>query len=86
MRMQRHECPRYHGMMVEDYSELLSPSDRGEDVFIWHRVNCGEYIDWLVLLNRWAQQRMSPFPFQLVRGEPAPPRSSLRSSRRHATL
>jgi hypothetical protein len=66
MRKQRHACPRCGGMMVETYSELLSPSDRGEDVFVWRCVNCGDYMDRLVLRNRWAQQGTPPPPLQLV--------------------
>ena len=50
-----HPCRRCHGMMVEAYSDLLSPSARGEDVFGWRCVNCRDYVDWRVLLNRSAQ-------------------------------
>lgn len=64
MRTQRHACPRCGGMMVETYSELLSPSHKGETMFIWHCVNCGDYVDRLVLLNRWAQQGAPPPPLR----------------------
>ena len=46
--------------MVETYSELLSPSARGKAMFVWHCVNCGDYMDRLVLLNRWDQHRTPP--------------------------
>lgn len=75
MRTQRHACPRCSGLMVEIYSELLSPSARGEDALVWHCVNCGEYVDRLLLLNRWAQQGAPPPPLQLVRSPAAHYRS-----------
>ena len=45
MRTQKYDCPRCRGMMVETYSELLSPSDKGEEALVWRCVNCGEYVD-----------------------------------------
>jgi hypothetical protein len=39
-------------MMIETYSDLLSPSERGEDVFGWRCINCGNYLDRQVLANR----------------------------------
>lgn len=85
MRNQRYACPRCGGMMVETYSELLSPSDKGEDVLTWRCVNCGEYVDGLVLLNRWAQQGLRPISFHLkrLRSVPRPP-SPLATRRRRA--
>lgn len=62
MRTQRHECPRCHGMMVEAYSDLVSPDSAGNDMIGWRCINCGEYVDRLVLLNRWAQQGVPPPP------------------------
>ncbi|MFO0698546.1 MAG: hypothetical protein U0236_04905 [Nitrospira sp.] len=75
MRTQRHVCQRCTGMMVEIYSDLLSPNARGEDVFVWHCVNCGDYVDRRVLLNRWAQQGAPPLPLRLVRSPEAHHRS-----------
>lgn len=59
-------CPRCHGMMVETYSDVASPTHAGGDVIGLRCVNCGEYVDRLVLLNRWAQQGVPPLPLQLV--------------------
>ncbi len=75
MRTQRHDCPRCHGMMVEAYSDLASPDSTGNDMIGWRCINCGEYVDRLVLLNRWAQQGVPPLPLQLV-GERSRPRTS----------
>lgn len=50
-----HRCRRCHGMMVEIYSDLLSPSDTGDAVFAWRCVNCGDYVDRDILQNRSAQ-------------------------------
>lgn len=55
MRTQRDECQRCHGLMVECYSDVASPDYTGQDVIGRRCVNCGEYVDRLVLLNRWAQ-------------------------------
>lgn len=82
MRTQKYDCPRCRGMMVETYSELLSPSDKGEEALVWRCVNCGEYVDRLVLLNRWAQQGVAPFQLQLLGRESSPRRSSSPSTRR----
>jgi|GEM_PF-5550630 len=42
-------CCRCDGMMIETYSDLLSPSEKGEDEFGWRCANCGDYIDRQVL-------------------------------------
>lgn len=42
---------RCGGMMIETYSDLLSPSEKGEDEFVWRCVNCGDYVDRQVLAN-----------------------------------
>lgn len=81
MRSQRHECPRCHGLIVESYSDVASPTHIGHDVIGWRCVNCGEYMDRLVLLNRWAQQGVVSLQLQLV-GKSSPRRSSSRSIRR----
>lgn len=82
MRTQRHDCPRCHGMMVEAYSDLASPDSTGNDMIGWRCINCGEYVDRLVLLNRWAQQGADPLQLQLVGRESSPRRSSSPSTRR----
>jgi hypothetical protein len=46
-------CPRCHGMMVQTYSDLLSPDAKAEHVFYWRCVNCGEYVDRQVIHNRF---------------------------------
>lgn len=46
------KCRRCGGMMIETYSDLLSPSEKGEDEFVWRCVNCGDYVDRQVLANR----------------------------------
>ena len=46
------KCRRCGGMMIETYSDLLSPGEKGEDEFGWRCVNCGDYIDRQVLANR----------------------------------
>ena len=66
MRTQRHDCPRCHGMMVEAYSDLASPDSTGNDMIGWRCINCGEYVDRLVLLNRWAQQGADPLNQQAL--------------------
>ncbi len=60
MRTHRYTCTRCHGMMIETYSDLLSPDERGEAIFVWRCVNCGEYVDPLVLQNRWAEHGTPP--------------------------
>ena len=82
MNMQSHECPRCHGMMVESYSDVASPNHAGGDVIGQRCVNCGEYVDRLVLLNRWAQQGVVPLQLQLVGRGPSPRRSSSRLTHR----
>lgn len=56
MSMQKQECPRCHGLMVECYSDAASPDYAGQDVIGQRCVNCGEYVDGLVLLNRRARR------------------------------
>jgi hypothetical protein len=46
-------------MMVHTYSDLLSPSAKGEEVYCWRCVNCGEYVDRQVLRNRIGQEQNS---------------------------
>ena len=75
MRTQKHECPRCHGLIVEMYSDVASPDDEGHDVIGWRCVNCGEYVDRLVLLNRWAQQGI-PSPLLYVMRRAAVPHRS----------
>lgn len=75
MKRQRQDCPRCHGLIVETYSDVASPDNAGRDVIGWRCVNCGEYIDRLVLLNRWVQQGVPPPPLQLIRSPAAHHRS-----------
>lgn len=46
------KCHRCGGMMIETYSDLLSPSEKGEDEIVWRCVNCGDYVVRQVLANR----------------------------------
>jgi hypothetical protein len=62
-------------MMVETYADLLSPGDSGEDVMWWRCVNCGEYMDQQVLLNRSAQEFVPAIPFELGRHKRVPERA-----------
>ncbi|MBH0205004.1 MAG: hypothetical protein HP498_04160 [Nitrospira sp.] len=49
-------CNRCGGMMVEVYGDLMSPDEIGMEVVGWRCVNCGDYVDELVLKNRGMQQ------------------------------
>jgi hypothetical protein len=64
MRTHVHHCNRCGGMMVEVYGDLMSPDDMGLDVVGWRCVNCGDYVDELVLKNRGMQQGTAPFPIR----------------------
>jgi hypothetical protein len=46
------KCRRCGGMMIETYSDLLSPSEKGKDEFGWRCISCGDYIDRQVIANR----------------------------------
>lgn len=68
MMEQSDRCIRCDGMMVEVYADLLSPSETGEDVIGRRCVNCGEYVDRQVLLNRsMGEQTTHPRPRLLGR-------------------
>lgn len=67
MQLRRLECSRCNGMMVETYSDVATPDDAGRAVFGQRCVNCGEYVDGLVLQNRWTQRGASSHPLQLVK-------------------
>ncbi len=54
----RSECYRCGGMMVETYADLISPSEIGEGVVLWRCVNCGDYVDRQILLNRTAPEKV----------------------------
>lgn len=60
-------CNRCGGMMVEVYGDLMSPDEIGMDVVGWRCVNCGDYVDELVLKNREMQQRTASFPIRLAK-------------------
>lgn len=83
MRTERHECPRCHGTMVECYSDVASPDAAGQDAIGWRCVNCGEYVDRLVLLNRWAQQGVPPPLLRPVRRLTTQRRSRPMTSRQY---
>ncbi len=59
-----HQCDRCGGMTVEAYDEAASPDDTGKDVMGRRCVNCGEYVDELVLQNRKSQRGGVYFPFR----------------------
>lgn len=69
---QWNNCRRCSGTSVETYADLLSPGSSGEDVMWWRCVNCGEYMDQQVLLNRSAQGLASAVPFGLVQNKQLP--------------
>jgi hypothetical protein len=54
-------------MMVEVYGDLMSPDQIGMDVVGWRCVNCGDYVDELVLKNREMQQSTASFPIRLAK-------------------
>lgn len=41
--------------MCEVYDDLVSPNEMGTEVVGWRCVNCGDYVDELVLKNRGMQ-------------------------------
>jgi hypothetical protein len=75
MTKQLHHCDRCGGMMVEAYDDLASPNKGGTDVLGWRCVNCGDYVDELVLRNRGMQQGRATFPIRLAKAR-APIRRS----------
>lgn len=56
--------------MVKSYSDLAVRA--GRDVVGRRCINCGEYVDGLVLLNRRMQQGIARLPLQLGRGRSVP--------------
>ena len=58
--------------MVDAYSDVASPDDAGQDVIGRRCVNCRDYVDRLVLLNRWAQQGLLPIPLRRRRRQSVP--------------
>jgi hypothetical protein len=72
MVVQAIQCRRCGGMMIKTYSDLLSPSEKGEDEFGWRCVNCGDYIDRQILANRTSKlsgSRRCRQKYALVNGE-----------------
>lgn len=63
-----YHCNRCGGMMVEVYGDLMSPDGMGMAVVGCRCVNCGDYVDELVLKNREMQQRTASFPIRLAKG------------------
>lgn len=51
-----HQCDRCGGMQVAVYDDVGSPDDTGKDVIGRRCVNCGDYVDALVLRNRGMQR------------------------------
>jgi hypothetical protein len=49
--------------MVQTYSDLLSPDEKGEHVLYWRCVNCGEYVDRQVIHYRTGARRRYVFMF-----------------------
>jgi ribosomal protein S27AE len=49
-------CRRCGGMIIATHADLLSPSRTGDPAIVWRCVNCGEYVDRQVLLNRSVQR------------------------------
>lgn len=72
---QRTRCRRCSGMMVETSVDLLSASETGEALIGWRCLNCGEYMDRQVLLNRSAQEILPAAPFGLGRLKRLPQRA-----------
>ena len=85
MKIDRPPCRRCGGMMVETYSDLLSPNERATDVLIWRCVNCGDYLDRLVLQNRWAQQIGSPAFRRLANRRSDPKHAPVAATHRQRT-
>jgi hypothetical protein len=59
-----HQCDRCGGTTVEVYADVASPDDTGKDVIGWRCVNCGDYVDELVLQNRGIQRGGVHFPIR----------------------
>lgn len=57
-----HQCVRCGGTTVGVYDDVASPDDTGKDVIGRRCVNCGDYVDALVLRNRGMQQGGSCIP------------------------
>lgn len=51
MRTQGQECARCHGLLVDTYSDVANSDDNERDAIGRRCINCGEYVDRLVLLN-----------------------------------
>lgn len=67
-------------LIMETYSDVASPIHTWHDVIGWRCINCGEYLDRLVLLNRWAQQGVGLLQLQWVERGLSPRRASARST------
>lgn len=72
MKKQACLCQRCGGMIVENYADLVSPIETGEAVFGWRCVNCGEYVDRQVLLNRSAQEQATYVPPRAIQHRSIP--------------
>ena len=78
-----HACRRCRGMMVETYSDLLSPNDHGEAVFVWRCVNCGDYVDRHMLQNQLSQGEGLHITLSVRRHKPVPLRVRAISTHHH---
>ena len=79
-------CKRCGGMMMEVYVDVMSPNERGADVLGRRCVNCGDYVDELVLQNRGMQQDTTPFPIRLAKGRAPLQRPSPLAIQRRRTV
>jgi hypothetical protein len=68
-------CDRCGGIMVETYADLISPSEIGGAVILWRCVNCGDYVDRQILLNRTEQGKAPHLPPGHVQPQAIPPRA-----------
>jgi hypothetical protein len=86
MRAHVYHCDRCGGMMVEVFGDLMSPDETGMDVVGWRCVNCGDYVDELVLKNREMQQRPASFPIRLAKERAPMPRPAPLSIQRRRVV
>jgi hypothetical protein len=81
-----HYCTRCGGMMVETYDDLVKLDDVRTDVIGWRCVNCGDYVDELVLQNRVMQQGAAPYPIRFAKGRAPLQRSAPLSIQRRRAV
>lgn len=81
-----HYCNRCGGMMVEAYDDMVRLDDAGTNTIGWRCVNCGDYVDGLVLQNRVMQRGTDSFPIRLAKGRAPLPRSAPLSIQRRRAV